>query len=36
MKSVKSLSIFALLFLSIAVIFLACGGGGGGGGGGDL
>ncbi len=35
MKSVKSLSIFALLFLSIAVIifaFVGCGGGGGGGG----
>ncbi len=34
MKSVKSLSIFTPLFLSIAVIFIACGGGGGGGGGG--
>ena len=29
MKTGKSLSIFALLFLSIAVIFLACGSGGG-------
>ena len=30
MKTVKRLSIFALLFLSIAVIFLGCGGSGGG------
>jgi hypothetical protein len=36
MKSVKSLSIFTPLFLSIAVIFIACGGGGGGGGGGGI
>jgi len=34
MKTCKCLSIFALLFLSIAVIFIACGGGGGGDGGG--
>ena len=33
MKTGKSISIFALLFLSIAVIFLGCGGGDGGGGG---